>query len=40
MQDPDCTKPADLTTEDHNWRDCGCKECDDIRYDIYLSRGE
>ena len=27
--------PADMTSEDHDWRSCGCDDCYDMRRDIY-----
>lgn len=39
MQDLDHGKPADLTTEDHDWRVCGCNDCRDIQDEVHYSRG-
>lgn len=33
-------KPADLTSEDHDWRTCGCHDCYSFRYDVWVQRGE
>jgi hypothetical protein len=33
-------RPHDLTSEDHDWKECNCRDCDIIWHEVQLSRSE
>lgn len=33
-------RPKDLTSEGHDWRICGCNDCDIIRWEYWHERGQ